>query len=89
MQGITLDDVFVTANTILSGNTTRIVSPLVPGVTAQKWSFPLTISSVNMTKSAENCEFGHITEEIPDGKFHFWLSVSTKRSSMFKGVTKL
>ena len=36
MQGITLDDVFVTANTILSGNTTRIVSPLVPDVTAQK-----------------------------------------------------
>ena len=36
MQGITLDDVFVTANTILSGNTARIVSPLVPGVTAQK-----------------------------------------------------
>ena len=24
-----------------------------------KWSFPLPISSVNVTKSAENCGFGH------------------------------
>ena len=28
--------------------------------TGQKWSFPLKISSVNVTKSAENCGFGHI-----------------------------
>ena len=26
----------------------------------KKWSFPLTTSSVNVTKSAGNCEFGHI-----------------------------
>ena len=26
----------------------------------KKWSFPLRISSVNVTKSAENCAFGHI-----------------------------
>ena len=26
----------------------------------KKWSFPLRISSVNMTKSAGNCKFGHI-----------------------------
>ena len=26
----------------------------------KKWSFLLTISSVNETKSAENCGFGHI-----------------------------
>ena len=28
--------------------------------TAQKWSFPLRISSVNVTKSAVSCGFGHI-----------------------------
>ena len=28
--------------------------------TAQKWSFPLRISSLNVTKSPGNCEFGHI-----------------------------
>ena len=27
---------------------------------AQKWSFPLRISSVNVTKSTGNCRFGHI-----------------------------
>ena len=26
----------------------------------KKWSFPLKISSVNVTKSAGNCGFGHI-----------------------------
>ena len=26
----------------------------------KKWSFPLSISSVNVTKSAENCGLGHI-----------------------------
>ena len=29
-------------------------------ITAQKWSFPLSISSVNVTKSAGNSGFGHI-----------------------------
>ena len=41
MQRITLDDGFVTANTILSGNTTHI-SPLVPGVTAPKMKFSIS-----------------------------------------------
>ena len=27
----------------------------------KKWSFPLRISLVNVTKSAENCGFGHIS----------------------------
>ena len=36
------------------------------GSTAQK-IFPLTIYSVNVTKSASNCGFGHITEEIFNG----------------------
>ena len=26
----------------------------------KKWSFPLRIASVNVTKSAGNCGFGHI-----------------------------
>ena len=26
----------------------------------KKWSFPLRIPSVNVTKSAGNCRFGHI-----------------------------
>ena len=31
----------------------------------KKWSFPLRISSVNVTKSAGNCGFGHISWRIP------------------------
>ena len=31
----------------------------------KKLSLPLTISSVNLTKSARNCEFGHIYERNP------------------------
>ena len=31
----------------------------------KKWIFPLRISWVNMTKSAENCEFGHICWRNP------------------------
>ena len=34
----------------------------------KKWSFPLRISSVNVTKSAVLCTF---TEEILNGKLHF------------------
>ena len=32
----------------------------IPLSTAQKLNFPLLISSVNVTKSAGNCRFGHI-----------------------------
>ena len=31
----------------------------------KRWSFPLRISSVNVTKSAGNCRFGHIYWRIP------------------------
>ena len=34
-------------------------------VTAQKWSFPVRISSLNVAKSAGNCEFGHIYWRTP------------------------
>ena len=33
--------------------------------TAQKWSFPLRISSVNMSKSTVSCGFGHIHWKNP------------------------
>ena len=38
-------------------------------------SFPLRISSVNVTKSAENCGFGHIYWRNLNGKLHFLCSV--------------
>ena len=38
----------------------------------KKWSFPLKISSVNVTKSAVFCGFGHIYWRKPgNGKLHF------------------
>ena len=37
----------------------------------KKLSFPLRIISVNVTKSSGNYGFGHITEEIPNGKPQF------------------
>ena len=45
--------------------------------TAQKnkeWSFPLKISSVNVTKSSIICGFGPFAEEIVSGKLHFLCS---------------
>ena len=37
----------------------------------KKWSFPLRISSVNVTKSQETADLVTFTEEILDGKVHF------------------
>ena len=37
----------------------------------KKWSFPLRISSVNLTKSAGNCGFGHIYWKNPERKTFF------------------
>ena len=37
----------------------------------KKWSFPLKISSVNVTKSAIFCGFGQIYWGNPNGKLHF------------------
>ena len=45
-----------------------------------KWSFPLRISSVNVTKSAGNCGFGHIYWRNPSWKTPFfvqWIQVSS------------
>ena len=41
----------------------------------KKWSFPLRISSVNLTTSAVSFGFGHtFTEEILNGKLYFLYS---------------
>ena len=37
----------------------------------KKWSFPLRVSSVNVTKFAGNCRFGHIYWRNLNGKLHF------------------
>ena len=39
----------------------------------KKWSFPLRISSVNVTKSAGNCGFGHIYWRNPYWKTSFFV----------------
>ena len=39
----------------------------------KKWSFPLRISSVNVTKSAVSCEFGHIYWGSPKWKTSFFV----------------
>ena len=43
-------------------------------ITAQKWSFLRRIFSVNLTKSAENCGFGHIYRRNLNGKLNFLCS---------------
>ena len=42
----------------------------------KKWSCLLRISSVNVTKSAENCGLVTFTEEMLTGKLHFLCSVN-------------
>ena len=39
----------------------------------KKWSFPLRISSVNLTKSAVSCGFGHIYWRNPSWKTSFFV----------------
>ena len=51
-----------------------IVEPLHKKSLSLSLSFPWTISPVNVTKSAGNCGFGHITGETINGKLHFWCS---------------
>ena len=43
----------------------------------KKWSFPLRISSVNLTKSAGNCRFGHIYWRNPWWKTSFFVQWNT------------
>ena len=62
----------------------------------KKWSFPLRISSVNVTKSAGNCAFGHVYWRNPYWKTSFFVqwplgdcfcsSFINNGSFIFKGV---
>ena len=45
----------------------------------KKWSFPLRISSVNVTKSAGKCAFGNIYWRNLNGKLHFLCSDRTHK----------
>ena len=47
----------------------------------KKWSFLLRISSVNVTKSAVSCGFGHFYWEIFKGKLYFLCSEVFSRTS--------
>ena len=47
-------------------------------------SFPLRISSLNMTKSTGNCGLGQFTEEILNGKLHFLCSEIKSFIDFFK-----
>ena len=42
----------------------------------KKWSFPLRISSVNVTKSTDSCGFGHIYWRNPSCKTSFFCAVT-------------
>ena len=58
----------------------------------KKWSFPLRISSVNVTKSAVSCGFGHIDTvyvwslfSIMHERIKFWIfNFSWRRSSLYR-----
>ena len=45
----------------------------------KKWSFPLRISSVNVSKSTVSCRFGHIYWRNPQWKTSFFCAVSCFR----------
>ena len=51
----------------------------------KKWSVPLMISSVNVTKSAVSADLVTFTEEILNGKLHFLCS-ATKIGSFTAGL---
>ena len=48
----------------------------------KKWSFPLKISSVNMSKSTENCGFRHIYRRNHKQKLHFLYSVKQGKMAL-------
>ena len=47
----------------------------------KKGIFPLRISSVNVTKSAVTCGLTIFTEEIRNGKLHFYASFTCSKST--------
>ena len=52
---------------------------LITVITAQKWSFPLRIFSVNVTKSSVSCGFGHIHWRNPSWKTLFFVQWMKRR----------
>ena len=50
----------------------------------RNWSFPLRISSVNMTKSAVNCGFGHVYWRNPWWKTSFFCAMVTENSQIVR-----
>ena len=50
----------------------------------KNWSFPLRISSVNVTKSAVPADLVTFTEEILNGKLHFLCSEKTLKYGKYK-----
>ena len=55
----------------------------------KKWSFPLRISSVNMTKSAVYCEYGHIYWRNPKWKASFFVQDSKQNAVSPTGKLKI
>ena len=52
----------------------------------KKWSFPLRISSVNVTKSAGNCGFGHIYWRNPYWKTSFFFVQCDLQQPLLKKI---
>ena len=65
----------MTATQIVS----QFTSLYMPETLHQKLSFPLRISSVNVTKSAVSCGFGHIYYEINE-MLHFLCSEDLEKA---------
>ena len=57
----------------------KIGKGLVPETLHENWSFPLRISSVNVTKSAVFCGFSHIYWRNPQWKLHFLCNEIAKK----------
>ena len=57
----------------------------------KKVSLPLRVSSVNVTRSARNCGFGHITKEICNGKHYFLWNDNkwTKKTGVCSALSKI
>ena len=54
----------------------------------KKWSFPLRISPINVTKSTVSCGFGHIYWRNPQWKTSFFVHCHTSLG-LFSGITFL
>ena len=66
--------IFITS---LSSLSYRVSVSIHKGTLNKKWCFLLRISSVNVTKSAGNCDFATFTEEILSGKLQFFVQWKT------------